>query len=63
MTGVERKLARVQRSMDAMECGRFAELNASYCADYISWCYRYNKADRKVLSRMADQMTAIFSMQ
>jgi hypothetical protein len=54
------KLNRIQRSLDAIEAGRFAEFSASYCADYLSWCYRYKKEHRQRALQMVKQLTMIF---
>lgn len=63
MTEINRKLNRIQRSLDAIESGRYAEFSASYCADYLSWCFRYHKEYRERILPMVDLLTKYFESQ
>lgn len=57
---IEKKLDRIQRSIDALESGRYTEFSASYCADYLSWCYRFRRDYRQRVLKMVNQLTEVF---
>lgn len=58
-SGVEKKLERIQRSLDNIELGRYAEFNISYCCDYLAWCAKYKKVNENVWVPMVEQATRI----
>lgn len=59
--GVEKKLERIQRSLDNMELGRYFELDISYCCDYLAWCAKYKKVNENVWLPMVLQATSILN--
>ena len=59
--GVEKKLERIQCSLDNMEFGRYYELNISYCCDYLAWCAKYKKVNENVWLPMVLQATRILN--
>lgn len=59
---VDRKIARIQKSLDAIEAGRFSDLTIEYCCNYIAWIARYNKVPRKTWEPLCKQATNILDM-
>lgn len=53
------RVRRVQRSLDALESGRYSEFDIHQCCDYISWLQRWNKVPRSVWEPMCEQATRI----
>jgi len=60
MNGVERKLARIEESLDRIELGKYADLSLSYCADYITWCAEFRKVPKSVWGPICERITRIF---
>lgn len=58
-TGVENKIERVRRSLDAMACGRYPELRIDACCDYIAWLARFHKAPESVWLPLCQKATEI----
>lgn len=59
LTGVQFKIQRIQRSLDAMEVGRYAEFDIHYICDYLSWLAKFNKVPREVWVPLVEQATRI----
>ena len=62
-SGIERKLRRVERALDAMETGRWPELTITQCTDYIAWLARFQKVPHEVWKPLCDRATEILENQ
>lgn len=60
MSGVEKKIKRVERSIDFMERGMRGELSASQCADYIAWVAKFHKVPKNVWEPLCERLTELF---
>lgn len=53
------KVKRVQRALDRLELGQYAEFTISQCCDYIAWLARFKKVPESVWGPMCEQATRI----
>lgn len=58
-TGAENKLARIEKSLTAIERCRWSEFSVSYCIDYIVWCKKWKKISEAKFAELADRIIAI----
>lgn len=58
-SGIDKKINRIRRSLDAIECGRYSELTYGYCCDYIAWLAKFKKVPESVWSPLCDQAVRI----
>lgn len=56
---VPSRTRRIQRSLDALESGKYAEFDIHQCCDYIFWLQKWNKAPREIWEPMCEQATRI----
>lgn len=56
---VSTRVKRVQRSLDAIENGRYSEFTIDQCCDYISWLAKWKKVPASVWEPMCEQATRI----
>ena len=59
MVQIPNKVKRVERSLDAIECGRYSELTLQQCCDYIAWIARWKKVPREVWAPLCEKATKI----
>ena len=53
------KVERVQRSLDALEIGKYAEFDIHQCCNYIGWLARWKKVPEDVWKPMCEQAIRI----
>ncbi|MBO6267122.1 MAG: hypothetical protein J6M06_02695 [Synergistaceae bacterium] len=58
-TGIEKKIERVQRSLDRIELGVYSEFDIYRCCDYIVWLMQFKKAPEEVIQPLYDQAMRI----
>ena len=57
--GVARKLNRIERCLNAMEQGKYSDLDIHACCDYIAWVAKYKKAPRSVWEPLCEKATEV----
>ncbi len=60
--GIMKKLQRIERSLDAIESGRYSELTLSQCCDYIAWVAKFKKVPRKTWLPLCERATQLLSL-
>lgn len=60
LSGVQRKVQRIQKCLDNIEVGRYSDLDIHAICDYLSWLAKFNKVPREVWQPMVEQATRIF---
>lgn len=53
------RLKRVERSLDALECGRYSEFTLEQCCDYIAWIAKWKKVPNDVWVPLCEKATRI----
>ena len=61
--GVAKKVQRIKRSLDAIEGGRYSELDIHQCCDYISWLAKFKKVPEETWRPLCEQATQILENQ
>ncbi len=61
--GVAKKVQRIKRSLDAIELGRYSELDIHQCCDYISWLAKFKKVPEETWHPLCEQATQILENQ
>ena len=61
-SAVERKIARIRKSLNAIEAGRYSDLTIESCCNYIAWVTRYKKVPREIWEPLCEQATNILDM-
>lgn len=57
--GIVKKVQRVKQSLDAIEAGRYSELDIHRCCDYISWLAKFKKVPEETWRPLCEQATQI----
>ena len=57
--GVAKKVQRIKRSLDAIEVGRYSELDIHQCCDCISWLAKFKKVPEETWRPLCEQATQI----
>lgn len=61
--GIQKKIKRIERSLDRIERGSWSEFSIEDCADYIGWLAKFNKVPESVWSPLCDRIIQIFEDQ
>lgn len=56
---IPNKLKRVERSLDAIECGRYSEFNIYECCEYIGWIAKWKKVPNDIWVPLCEKATKI----
>lgn len=56
MSGIEKRLDRISRSLFAIENGGYSEFTLHECADYISWIAKYRKVPESIWHPICDKI-------
>ena len=57
--GIAKKVQRVKQSLDAIEAGRYSELDIHRCCDYIGWLAKFKKVPEETWRPLCEQATQI----
>ena len=57
---LQKKLARLEKSIDNMERGMYADMTPAMCVDCIVWLWQYRYIDHATMVNLSDRMTELF---
>lgn len=58
----DNKLKRVERSLEAIECGRYSEFSIFECCDYIAWVAKWKKYPEEIWLPLCEKVTELLEL-
>ena len=55
------KLKRIEKSLDAIESGKFSEFDIYQCCEYIGWLAKWKKVPKSVWEPLCNRATEIMN--